>query len=398
MQSANLSNANGGKIVRFGLVGCGGIAARHLDAISSLPGAHLVAVADTDMGRAQAIAERLQVRAYDDYRQMLQEQPLDIVVVLTPSGSHAEIAITCMEQGKHVLVEKPLALNAEDARRIAQQAQAKGVRAFVVHQNRFNPPVQKLWQSIHEGRLGRIVLGSARVRWCRPQKYYDQAKWRGTWKSDGGVFANQAVHHIDLLLWLAGPIDSVFATGARAMAKIETEDLGVAVLRFASGAIGSLEATTCARPRDIESSVSILGDKATVEIAGTSLDRVQVWEFAEGDEQDQQFLAVFTKSPNEFSKKGHLRTYEALLEFMSSGHVGCLTSAEEGLKSIEVLEAIYESMVSGREVKVGSRSMRPILGQRSEDGVDVQNLPERENWDGSSDRGLLHHRSAASGT
>lgn len=382
--------------VRFGLVGCGKVAARHVSALSSVSDAELTAVTDSDPVRGREFGERFAVPWYQDYREMLGQESLDVVGVLTPSGTHAEIAITSMMHKKHVLIEKPLALSAGDANRIADTARIEGVNAFVVHQNRFNPPIQRLSQAVVEGRLGRIVLASARVRWCRPQRYYDQAEWRGTWKFDGGVFANQAVHHIDLLLWLVGPVESVFAQGVRAMANIEAEDLGVAVLRFSPGAIGTIEATTCARPHDIESSVSILGEKATVEVAGTHLDRVRVWEFDEMEDDERQFVQRFAHSPNEFSKIGHSKTYEALVEFMKTGHVGCLTTAENGQKSIEVLEAIYESMMSGREVQVRSQSARSKLNMRSgEDGANIQAISERENWTRSADRRVLPHRSPA---
>ena len=381
--------------LRFALVGCGGIASRHAEVISSSPNTQLVATADKDPARGKAFADRFAVSWYQDVGEMLDNEDIDFVVVLTPSGTHAEIAIASIRRGKHVLIEKPLALRADNARRIVEEAREAGVKAFVVHQNRYNPPIQKLMHAIQTGRLGRIVMASARVRWCRPQRYYDQASWRGTWRFDGGVFANQAVHHIDLLTWLGGGLESVYAKGTRAMAEIEAEDLGIAVLRFKSGAIGSIEATTCARPHDIESSISILGERGTVEIAGTQLDRVQVWAIEGKEEGDQEFLDAFSKSPNEFSKKGHWGIYDALVTCMKTGNPGCLPTVEDGLMSIEALEAIYESMFSGREVVVGRVSSESQLGQRSKHAGDVQNLSQRQDRSWSPDPGLLSDRRTA---
>src|SRR5205823_387910 len=231
-----------------------------------IAGAKLAAVCDAKEDRARAFGERFKVPFYGDMDVMMREQEIDVVSVLTPSGMHAEQVIHLAKYKRHIVVEKPMALTLDDADAMIRACDTAGVKLFVVKQNRFNLPVQKARGALEAGRFGKLVLGTVRVRWCRTQDYYDQDAWRGTWKYDGGVLANQASHHVDLLEWMMGDVESVFAKSRRALANIEAEDTAVVILKFRSGALGLIEATTATRPRDIEGSLSLLGERGTVEI------------------------------------------------------------------------------------------------------------------------------------
>jgi predicted dehydrogenase len=225
-----------------------------------MEGACLAAVCDIDFPRAKKIADQFDVQAFDDMHEMMRSEDIDLVVVLTDSGSHASHVIQLAEYGRHIIVEKPMALTIDDADEMIRACDANGVRLFVVKQNRFNLPVVKLREALEAGRFGRMVMGTVRVRWSRDQAYYDQDSWRGTWAYDGGVLANQASHHVDLLEWMMGDVESVFAKSRTALVDIETEDTICAVLKFKSGALGIIEATTATRPSDLEGSISILGE------------------------------------------------------------------------------------------------------------------------------------------
>ena len=224
----------------FALIGCGRIASRHADSLSgAVPGARLVAVCDIVPQAAKALGERHKVPAFSDMHAMMDAvgNDIDVVCLLTESGHHARDCLEVVKYRKHIVVEKPMALTLEDADAMIKACDVAGVRLMVVKQNQFNLPVRKLKEAIDQNRFGKMVMGTVRVRWCRTQEYYDQAPWRGTWALDGGVFSNQASHHIDLLLWCLGEPESVFAKTTTRLVNIEAEDTGVAVIRFRSGAL-----------------------------------------------------------------------------------------------------------------------------------------------------------------
>ena len=243
-------------MIRIGLLGCGRIAKRHSELLGGnhIDGARLVAVCDTVRNRADAIASKFGVPAIYDIDDFLARKDIDAVAVLTPSGMHPAHVIACAKAGKHVVVEKPMALRLQDADDMIRACDEAGVKLFVVKQNRFNVPVVKAREALEAGRFGRLILGTVRVRWCRDQAYYDQDAWRGTWAYDGGVLSNQASHHVDMLEWFFGDVVSVHARAVTALAKIEAEDTAVATLKFRNGALGIIEATTAVaadRPRRI---------------------------------------------------------------------------------------------------------------------------------------------------
>lgn len=352
-------------MLRFALVGCGRIAKRHSELLGReiINGARLVAVCDTVPERAKAIGDQFGVPCYTDMHDMMQREVVDVAVVLTESGNHARDVVALAAYGKHIIVEKPMALTLADADAMIDACTTGGGRLFVVKQNRFNVPVVKLREALDQGRFGRLVLGTVRVRWCRTQEYYDQAPWRGTWALDGGVLTNQASHHLDMLQWMMGEVESVFARSATALAKIEAEDTAVATLRFRNGALGVIEATTATRPRDLEGSISVLGEGGSVEIAGFAVNKMKVWSFVEQQPDDEGVMERFSVNPPNVYGFGHQAYYEHVVDCIANDGPNLVDGAA-GRKSLELINAVYESIETGREVALPDKSVHSRLGGR----------------------------------
>lgn len=340
-------------MLNFALLGCGRIAKKHAELLSGghVRGARLAAVCDIVSERAQDFGQCYAVPHFTDMQEMMARHGanIDAVCILTESGNHAEHAVALAAHGKHLVVEKPMALSLADADRMLLACDTAGVKLFVVKQNRFNPPVQKLREAILGGRFGKLFLATTRVRWCRPQAYYDQAAWRGTWAMDGGVLANQASHHIDLLEWMLGEPVSVFAKGLRALADIEAEDTATAIVTFRSGALGIIEATTATRPSDLEGSLSVLGEKGSVEIGGFACNELKTWRFSEPQPGDENMHALVSRDVPNVYGHGHLPYLNDVVEAITTGHPA-LVDGLEGRKSLELIAAMYESMHTGQEV------------------------------------------------
>jgi len=338
-------------MIRFGLLGCGRIANRHSDLLGGnrIDGASLVAVCDSVRARADAIASKFGVPAVYEIDDFLARKDIDAVAVLTPSGMHAAHVIACARAGKHVVVEKPMALRLQDADDMIRACDEAGVKMFIVKQNRFNVPVVKAREALDAGRFGRLILGTVRVRWCRDQAYYDQDSWRGTWAYDGGVLTNQASHHVDMLEWFFGDVVSVHARAITALAKIETEDTAVATLKFRNGALGVVEATTAVRPTDLEGSLSILGEKGTVEIAGFAVNQIRHWRFADELASDKDVVEKFSVNPPNVYGFGHQAYYQHVIDCLTNQRAA-LVDGLEGRRSLELITALYESIETGVEV------------------------------------------------
>jgi len=347
--------------VRFGLVGCGKIARKHAAALAQVSGAVLAGACDADPARADAFARERGVRSFPSLGAMLAEGDLDAACVLTPSGLHAEVAREVAAAGRHVVVEKPLVLRAGEGRELVSFCDARGVGLFVVNQNRCNLPVVRLREAMEAGRLGRPVLGSARVRWRRTQEYYDEAAWRGTWRLDGGVLANQALHHVDMLLWLMGEVESVQAFAATRLLSVEVEDTAVAAIRFRSGALGTIEATTAARPKDLEGSISVLGEGGSVEIGGFAMDELRTWQFAHPLPSDEEVLRTSARNPAGFGWN-HARFLESVAERIRSGRIDA-EDGREACRVVDLLDALYDSAASGRAVRPGEALGLSRLGR-----------------------------------
>jgi UDP-N-acetyl-2-amino-2-deoxyglucuronate dehydrogenase len=348
-------------MIRFGLLGCGRIAKRHSELLggNQINGAKLVATCDPVRRRVDAIASKFSVPAVYDIDDFLARKDIDAVAVLTPSGMHAEHVVACAKAGKHVVVEKPMALRLQDADAMISACDEAGVKLFIVKQNRFNVPVVKAREALDAGRFGKLILGTVRVRWCRDQAYYDQDAWRGTWAYDGGVLTNQASHHIDMLEWFFGDVVSVHARAITAVAKIETEDTAVATLKFKNGALGIIEATTAARPTDLEGSLSILGEKGAVEIAGFAVNQIRHWRFVNELPSDKDVIEKYSVNPPNVYGFGHQAYYQHVVDCLDNQRAA-LVDGLEGRKSLELISALYESIETGQEV---SLRFTPQLGR-----------------------------------
>jgi predicted dehydrogenase len=350
-------------VLNFALVGCGRIAKRHSELLGEgvIDGARLSAVCDIDAAKAERVGTRFSVPHFTDLHEMMRKAKVDVVSVLTESGHHALNVIELASYGKHVVVEKPMALTLDDADEMIRVCDQAGVKLFVVKQNRFNVPILKLREALEQGRFGKLVMGTVRVRWCRTQEYYDQAPWRGTWALDGGVLSNQASHHIDMLEWMMGDVDSVFAMGTTALVKIEAEDTATVAVRFKSGALGLVEATTATRPRDLEGSLSILGEGGTVEVGGFAMNEMKVWNFVERRQGDDEVMARYSVNPPNVYGFGHQAYYEHVVDCIINDRQH-LVDGLEGRKSLELISAIYESIETRREVALRFRPRHCRLG------------------------------------
>jgi UDP-N-acetyl-2-amino-2-deoxyglucuronate dehydrogenase len=337
--------------LRFALVGCGRIAKRHADllGLGQIDGAALAAVCDIVPEKAEAFGKRFGVPYYTDMHEMAKREQIDVFSVLTESGHHAGHVIALAPYRKHIMVEKPMALTLTDADAMIRACDAAMVKLFVVKQNRFNVPVVKLREALEAGRFGRLVMGTVRVRWCRRQDYYAQDAWRGTWALDGGVLANQASHHVDLLEWMMGDVDSVFAKATTALVEIEAEDTAVVLLKFRSGALGIIEATTATRPVDLEGSLSVLGEGGTVEIGGFAVNQMKVWRFERPAADDADVMERYSVNPPNVYGFGHQAYYDHVVDCVRTDKQH-LVDGLEGRRSLELISAIYESVETGKEV------------------------------------------------
>lgn len=343
------------KTFRVGLVGCGRISKNHFDALSKVEGLSLTAVADTDFLRAEKAAEALGVTPYASLDEMLKRADVDVVTICTPSGLHAAQGVQVAKAGKHVVTEKPMAISLTQADELIRATDDAGVQLFVVKQNRLNPPVQLLKRAVDKGRFGRIYMANVTVRWQRPQDYYDAEPWRGTWEFDGGAITNQASHYVDLVQWLVGPVESVMAKTATQARRIEAEDSGIGILKFRSGALGVIEVNVLTYPKNLEGSITILGEKGSVKIGGTAVNKVETWQFADYDDDDKLVDAASTNPPNVygFGHEGYYRNVLAVLRGESRPE----TDGRAGRKSLELILGIYESAKTGCEVPIPLRGV-----------------------------------------
>lgn len=338
--------------VRFALVGCGRISKNHFGAIKEHAAhAELVGVCDIDPAALAAAVKETGAKGYPDIEALLADTDADVIVLTTPSGIHPGHAVKCAQAGFHVLTEKPMATKWEDGLRMVRACDEAGVRLFVVKQNRRNATLQLLKQAVEQKRFGRIYMVTLNVFWQRPQEgYYNQAKWRGTWELDGGAFMNQASHYVDLLEWLIGPIESLHAYAATLARDIEAEDTGVLSVKWRSGALGSLNVTMLTYPKNLEGSITILGEKGTVRVGGVAVNEIQHWEFEDKRPEDESVKAASYETTSVYGF-GHPLYYRNVIDVMR-GQAQPEVDGREGLKSLEVLIAAYRSARDGQRVSL----------------------------------------------
>jgi UDP-N-acetyl-2-amino-2-deoxyglucuronate dehydrogenase len=335
--------------IRFALVGCGRIANNHFEALRKHHDrAELVGVCDVDPRALDRAVGLTGAEGYASLDQMLRQCDADIVVITTPSGLHPEQAVQVAAAGRHVMTEKPMATRWEDGKRMVAAADAAGVRLFVVKQNRRNATLQLLKSAVEKKRFGRIYMVNLNVFWTRPPEYYHSAKWRGTWEFDGGAFMNQASHYVDLIDWIVGPVESLQAYTATLARDIEVEDTGVLSLRWRNGALGSMNVTMLTYPRNLEGSITILGEHGTVRIGGVAVNEIQQWEFATPDADDDKVRDASYETTSVYGF-GHPLYYDNVIKVMR-GEAEPETDGREGLKSLEVLIAAYKSARDGKRV------------------------------------------------
>ncbi|WP_238882192.1 Gfo/Idh/MocA family protein [Clostridium sp. YIM B02551] len=347
------------KRLKFAIIGCGRISYKHVEAlVNNKEEAELVAICDVIIENANNKKEEykknmsdesVSVNAYTDYKEMIEKEDIDVVTIATESGYHYEIAVYCMNKGKHVIVEKPMALSTKDADEMIEVAHKNNVKLSICHQNRFNKPIVKLRDAIENDKFGKLINGTARILWNRNMGYYEQAPWRGTWELDGGTLMNQCIHNIDLLQWmLGGEIDTVYAQCDTFLRDIEAEDFGAILIRFKNGAIGIVEGTACVFPKNLEETLSIFGEKGTVAIGGLAVNELETWRF-DGDDEEEIKKELKTEIDNVYGK-GHTPLFKNVIDAINYDRQP-LISGEEGKKAMSIILAAYKSRKTGLPVK-----------------------------------------------
>jgi len=348
------------KKLRFAIIGCGRISYKHVEAlIHNDEKATLVSLCDTIIENAEAkkkeyiskVDTQQNVNVYEDYKELIEKESIDVVTIATESGYHPEIAIYCMNKGIHVICEKPMALSIEDADRMIECAKKNNVKLCVCHQNRFNKPIQELRNAVEDGKFGRLINGTARILWNRNMGYYTQAPWRGTWKLDGGTLMNQCIHNIDLLQWmLGGEVDTIYSQCDTFVRDIEAEDFGAIMIRFKNGSIGIVEGSACVYPKNLEETLSVFGEKGTVCIGGLAVNKIETWRFENELDKEKDILKQQEEDPDSVYGFGHTPLFEDMINAIEENREP-LISGEEGKKGMAIILAAYKSRLTGLPVK-----------------------------------------------
>lgn len=347
--------------MRYALIGCGRISTNHIKAAVNNH-LEIVAVCDIlpekmeELLKKHELNQDAAIQRYTDYKELIEAEKPELVSIATESGSHAKIALYCIENGVNVIIEKPMAMSIEDADKIIARAKEKHVKVSACHQNRFNVAVQELRKALEAGRFGKLSHGSIHVRWNRNQGYYDQAPWRGTWAQDGGALMNQCIHGIDLLRWMMGnEVDEVYgATRQQFHDYLEAEDIGMAVVKFKNGAIGTIEGTTNVYPKNLEETLYMFGENGTVKIGGTSTNNIDVWNFADETEADHKNKGLEEATSNVYGN-GHTSLFADVMDAIEQDREPYV-DAVAGRNALEMILAIYKSQKTGQPVKLPLQS------------------------------------------
>lgn len=344
--------------MKYALIGCGRIAVNHIKAALNnhleivavcdvLPDAMETLLAKYDLQRDLSIAR------YTDYKTMLAEHPeLELVSIATESGLHAQIALYCIDHGVNCIIEKPMAMTMADADEIIRRSREKGVKVAACHQNRFNLAVQETRRALESGRFGKLSHGSIHVRWNRDRNYYAQAPWRGKWESDGGCLMNQCIHGVDLLRWMmGGEVEEVYGvTRQQFHDYLEAEDVGLAVVKFKNGAIGTIEGTVNVYPKNLEETLYLFGETGTVKLGGTSTNNIDVWNFADEGAEDEKNRNLQEATSNVYGN-GHTSLFADMMDAIANDRAPYV-DAVAGRNALEMILAIYKSQLTGRPVKL----------------------------------------------
>ena len=342
--------------MKYALIGCGRIAKNHIKAVinNSL---ELIAVCDIVPSQMDKLLTLFKlnddhnIKRYTDYKKLIAENPdVELISIATESGVHADIALYCINHGINVIIEKPIAMSMADADEIIRLSNEKHVKVSACHQNRFNIAVQKMRKALEDGRFGKLSHGSINVRWNRNKDYYDQAPWRGKWASDGGALMNQCIHGIDLLRWMMGTeVNEVYGvTRQQFHHYLEAEDVGIAIVKFKNGAIGTIEGTVNVYPKNLEETLYLFGENGTVKLGGTSCNNIDVWDFA--DEEDSYFQGFHEETSNVYGN-GHTSLFADVIDAIKNDREPYV-SAVDGRNALEIVLAIYKSQRTGRPVKL----------------------------------------------
>lgn len=339
--------------MKYALIGCGRISINHIEAAIE-NNLEIVGICDIREDRMKEAKEKHpqieSVTEYTDYIEMIKKEKPELVAIATESGKHAKIALDCLDLGVNLIIEKPIALSLSDADKIIEKAEEKKLKVCACHQNRFNKAIQTLRDAVEDNRFGRIFNGTANIRWNRNKSYYEHANWRGTWEQDGGALMNQCIHCIDLLYWMMGSeIDEVCAfTDNFNHDYIEVEDLGVAILKFKNGSFGIIEGTTNVYPKNLEETLTLFGEKGTVQVGGTSVNKINIWKIGEDDEQ-KVIEESYVEHKNVYGV-GHSYVYADMISAITKG-TKLYVDAVAGKKALELVLAIYKSAHENRIVK-----------------------------------------------
>jgi predicted dehydrogenase len=350
--------------VRIAVIGCGRVAQHYRRILDSgvVSGWKMVGFSDVLGERSAELANHFDGHAFTNHEEMLDQCRPDLVLVLSPSGHHYEHTRSVLRRGLNVLVEKPITMRPAEARELTALAREKAVMYGVAFQNRLNPAIRCLQRAIDAQRFGRIVTATIRLRWCRQQAYYEDG-WHGTWAQDGGVINQQAIHHVDALNWLLGPVESVCASTANRLNRLEAEDTMVATVRFASGALGTIEATTAARPEDFEASLSVVGEKGLALIGGIALNKVETWRFVDPRPEDAEASHRYSQDvPNGYGLS-HGPLLQQIIDSLRAGATTAPIEADEAIRTTELVHALYRSTEIGGWVALADHPESEYLGR-----------------------------------
>lgn len=342
--------------LKYAIIGCGRISPNHIAAALENE-LDIVALCDIDQSKMDDAVKKFNLssdtKKYLDYNEMLQKENPELVAICTESGKHGYIALDCIDAGVNVIIEKPIALSLEEADLIIEKANEKNIKVSACHQNRFNKSVQKIREAIEANRFGRLMHGTAHIRWNRGEDYYTQAPWRGTWEQDGGALMNQCIHNIDLLRWMMGDeiTEVVGMTDNLIHGFIDAEDLGMALVKFANGSYGLIEGTTNIYPKNLEETLYIFGEKGTVKAGGKSVNLIEEWQFADDFDNPEEVKEKYNENPPNVYGFGHKPLYKDMIEAIKNDRQPYVT-AVDGRNALELVLAIYKSAAEGKSVKL----------------------------------------------